>query len=406
MNFTPMSELPPSTKASYESLPAYKFSYDDGYYSKKFFSPFMPTGGMLRTLTTMTTQRMSTSSSALNVTNIHGVEIRNNGVRYLFGYHADQQGSARNITEKSSDDVTAGNIKLQKFFAATMRLAFPKPGKYRIRGIVMMPVSAFQSDVNFKDNVKQAIVGLHTFEALTGFVDGVPVYEQFEFFVDKIAVLEQPLGALYRVALAEDGDYEKFIGQHGLKLRTTFLDWGSGTLDVFTVDNMSERIDYMSRALPAGISVMYDAVRQQGLPDGVNPTPLQLEAAIMAGRYQDTRHEKHWTAEALANDGFIDLKPYIKNGLDAMWELAQELFDDTIGLTAEGIHNIFLTGGAAGWMEPYVLAQFGERRVFKVLPETPTINPSLPYEHLMRSTDLHLRNAEGGYLYAQKLPND
>lgn len=405
MQFTPMADIPAATKQLYKDLPIHLFSYDDGYYSKKFFSTYREDGAMLRTLMGATSQRMSTSSSVLNVDSIKGVEIKDGPMRYLFGLHADQQLRLGQLVTKSTDDVTAGNIKLQQFFAASMRMAFPSPGRYHVRGVVMMPVSAFQQDPNFKDNVKQMLVGLHQFEAFTGFNDGVPQYEPFEIFVDRILVVEQPLGSLFRVALAPDsGGFDQFINPVGGAVRTTFLDWGMGTFDVFTVDNMKERVDQMCGSTNGGIRVLFDYIRADVLePLGVKPTPMELEWAIMAGKYQDNRHERFWSAEAQANNGFIDLKPHIDAGVRAMWGTAMQLFDDTIGLTAEGIHHIFITGGPSGWMQPFVIDQFGAHRVHKVM-STPEINLKYPYEHLMNSKDLHLRNAHGGYLYVKSLP--
>lgn len=404
MQFTPMAHLSSAQKAPYEQLPVEKFSFDNGYYGEKVFSSNLPKGGMLRTLMGTTSQRMSTSSAMLDVDMIKGVEIKSGPTRYLFGLHADQQLSLGQLVTKSSDDVTAGNIKLQQFFMATMRLAYPVPGKYHLRGMVMMPVSAFQTDAFFKDHVKETLVGLHVFDALTHFEDGVPVYETYELYVDRILVIEQPLGSLFDVAFNPPPGVTVNFDEL-TSLRNSFMDWGAGTFDLFTIDNMKERVDSMCGSARAGINVLFNYIRADVLErEGLTPTPMALERAIMAGRYKDNRHKKFWGAAAKTGEGYIDLKPYIKQGVDEMWQQAMQLFDSTIGITAESVNNIFITGGPSGWMQPYVLDQFGEHRVFKVMGD-PVVDPQLPYKHLMLSEDLHLRNARGGYLYiTKKLP--
>lgn len=401
MQFTPISNLTDGQKARYMQLPIDLFAYDDGYYGKKIVSGKVPQGTFLRTLMGTTTRPMSTSSSLLGGGLTEGVEYKTTSdgtMRYLFGRHADQQ--LQKLTTKSTDNVTVGNIKLQQFFAAALVKAFPTPGSYHLRGAVMLPVDAF-STPQFKDRIRETLCGLYTLAALTGYKDGEPVYEPYEFFVEKIIPMEQPLGSLFRVLYdpAQTVDANSLMRQ-----RKSFLDWGAGTLDIFTVDFLGgklTRVDNMCGSSQAGINVLFDYVRNAVFSrHELNPSPMDLEAAIMAGQYTLNVPKALWPS--IANEkGVIDLKPYIQQGVQVMWDAALQLFDETIGLTAETINAIFITGGPSGWMQPLVLEHFGEHRVFKV--ELDPVDPDVPYRHLMDSKDLHLRNVLGGYAHIKSV---
>lgn len=401
MKFTPMATLTSNDMSKYLALPIDVISYDDGYYAKKACSRFKPDGVVLRTLMGFTTSPMSTSSNLLGGGDIPGVEFKTSktdAMRYLFGLHADQQ--LRRLVTKSSDEVT-GNLKLQQFFAATMVLLFPQPGAYRVRGAIMMPVDAFKSSPTFKDQVKDTLCGLFTFSALKGYNEGEPIYEDYEIFVEKLIVMEQPLGSLFKVLYTSPAEEQDKL----LHQRKAFLDWGAGTLDVLTIDFIGgkpQRIDAMCGSAEAGIQILFDYIRNAVFgPAKLNPNPMELERAVMAGRYKLNVHHSLWPASATP-EGYIDLIPYITKGIEEMWRAALQLFDSTIGIKAETIDTIFITGGPSGWMQPYVIEHFGEHRVFKVL-ENPVIDQKLPYKHLMLSENLHLNNAIGGYLYAKTI---
>lgn len=397
MKFVPEKELTNEQLARFESLPFAIFAYDDGYAGKKIVSDQCTAGKMLPAWMGTTTQRMSTSTSVLGTSELDGVEIQEGVLRYLFGNHAVQQLGTQ-VTSKLSDEVTESSNSLRQFLMASLQLAFPKPGTYRLRGMVMMPVSAFQADPNYKSKVAEALQGVYTFSAFTHFEDNTPVYETYTFYIEKVVVIEQPMGSLFRVAFdpASGVDFDEIKSE-----TSTFLDWGRGTLDILTIDNMV-RIEKMSRSAPVGMHLLFEYVQRSVLdPLGLQPPALALEEAIGRGYYKDNRAPRFRSESVNATGGKVDLTNAIQEGLALMWAQALLLFEETIGLQAPGIDNIFLTGGGAGWLEPFVKEYFGEDRVFTVLDNV-TVNPRKPYEHLMRSKDLHLRNALGGYLLASR----
>jgi hypothetical protein len=410
MKFVPLNKVDSS---EYKELPLDLFSFDDGYNAKKAFSTRMPQGVVLHTQMGRTSARMTTSRAILGTEGIQGAELReeNGPMRYLFGHHAAKQFGAEHLTSKSSDDLVGQvNTKLVQFFRATLSMAFPVPGRYRANGVVMMPVRAIKNDPGFKDAVREALEGVHQFKALTGFDPdtGEPKYGDWDILVKNIMVVEQPLGSMFKVALDPESNGPDINILQSAK--NAFLDWGKGTLDIFVTDvsysaagkPSIERVDNMCESASAGISMLYDYIRSEVLePASLNPTDVVLERAIMAGRYKDNRRVN--LRSPLADErGYIDLVPYIEAAIETMWLAALELFDETIGLSADSIDNIFITGGPAGWMQPKVIEHFGEHRVFKAMPDDVAKDPVLPYKHLMLSEDLHLRNAHGGFLLALK----
>ena len=408
MSFVPkedMLEFDLKRAAKWEQV---SIGYDDANGSKKVVSDLVPKGALLRTVRGSTTTRIAaTAREHMRGREIRGTEILDEyGVRQLFGHWAAMQLDPRDLVDKGNDVwAQEGDLlsNAQKFFQASLRLALPKPGNYCVQVLVGEPVQTLiDGGKGYKTSVRDALAGLHSFRALTGFSEGDPVYEEWNVYVQRVGVMEQTMGGLMTYILYPDG-----TGREEVDLpygRIVLLDWGYGTCDVVTVDyapsarsgepGTFDRIDRLCGGNSGGIDVLYTYLRDNVFEQhGLILAQTELDLAIMQGYYVDNRRpqDRHPDAD---DEGKIDLSLAIGKGLQLMWHVAQELVKGLLGdLQAQNVKAFVLLGGASGFMRPFADKQFGSHRVHGGISSV-DVSSKLPFKHLM-SNELPLTNARG-----------
>lgn len=394
MKYTPIDHV--GQDAPTRKAPKHWVAWDFGYHSQKAVSTCNTDGVVLRSVKGMTTRQMSRSRAFLGNAEVRGTELLHNGARHLFGHHAARQfiKDPSKLVGKVSDDVTLGGAELPliyQFLHATLALVLPTPGKYRIGMILALPVATIDGDDDYVQRVSQALVGLHEFTALNGFnADGAPKYGQWEVLIEAVAPREQTLGRLFDIGYDMQGNQLPALDALGTGL-TAIVDVGGGTADVSTImasvdetgELTFERIDEMcSSEDEAGINIMYAYLRENVFaPRGLKVTDVELDTAMLRGSYTDNRPGK----------GVIDLASDIEKARLMLWQKVLTLLQRTLRLNDAKVSRIICTGGAVGWVEPYLQQQFGAERVVLATDGTQTS------KSIMFTQELPLLNIRGWF---------
>jgi hypothetical protein len=397
----PLTDVP--NDSPLRTLPLDWMAWDYGFAFQKAFSTRNREGAIMRTLMGRTSKPMSVARAFLGAAEVMGTELLYRGVRYLFGHHAARQfmRDPNRLTGKVSDDLRSAGDELPlivSFFQATLALVFPQPGSYRVNLLVALPVDKIDNDRSYVQRVTDALKGQHVFHALSSFSsDGSPVYSKWTVLIENVAVREQTLGRLFDLGYDEVGTPTPKLDELANGVSVLF-DMGGGTTDISVVmpthdgkgNATFERVDEMCGSdTQLGINTLYDYLRDSVFsPRGLYLTDVDLDAAVMAGQYVDRR----------TNNTLIDLTEAIETGRAAMWQQCQALLQRTVRLDDAKVARFVCTGGAVGWVEKFLVEQYGEHRVIRA-------SNGDTYKDLMYTEGLPLQNIRGWFKALMRTAN-
>lgn len=329
----------------------------------------------------MTTLDLTITSKALTVADAVGADLVETTGRWLVGDVLATERFAKQARRAESVERKATNVKLYVTGLAALAILAQQRLRTSEDTIVInmltagLPVDLCKgTDVNRRE-VARRLRGTHTIR-FNG-VAGVPDGRTIKVVINKVRVLPEALGAALAqiYAVSEDVRINATVSQ-GLKLRPirpellerTFLvvDIGGRTTDLVVV---KPELDYDGEASEGENYGIMDAIEAI-----VKDVQTALADTTVLNEGQLVKLLEKWDGKSELEIPFYGETRKIKTYLDRHFKpLAEKLRDDLVRMLTARVSAVFVVGGGAKVLKPYLNGLIPERYagVIRFVDEAP-----------------------------------
>lgn len=331
----------------------YVIGCDPGFGGFKVAGPCTPPhGSWFRSLIGVQKVADPAIAQYLSTNGRNAVVITNKNDRFptFFGDDAERRLGADNVRQMTGTERVYSEDYVN-FFRAGLSLAL-EPGVSVVDVVMGLPVRDLRSD-SVPSKVRERLVGLHEFGTPRG---------DYAVEVDGFFFIEQPMGSFFHYCYDADGipiQDRAYL----LTSEVAFVDVGNMTTDVQKIIGTGDSFLFPpegSGSVDAGVRVLYDMLRTEVFDNWEDSFPFYLmDETVRRGYYVDPGSNQQ-----------VQTGPAVESAKRYIWQVAENLLDDTLG-SARTINHIFLVGGGANLIADQLKAKYGSHRVIEPFKDRP-----------------------------------